>query len=208
MEEEGTAGEDCGTPYTSQTSVVFGHNQNMVYKTFVIVLRRRLPFQNFKSEKISTRFQQSRGTVFTTLRPRAHVPQHFAALRWKRERKRARAAALEPREEVQCCAPLKNDLLMQRGSQIASMAQPAASEPGCCSSFCGGIWAKIKEGKVKTSARMVAFVGVVGMLACSIAVGLSTDCNISPGIIGIITSIFLIICEVRCVFCFCFHGCF
>ena len=127
---------------------------------------------------------------------------------WKRERKRARAAALEPREEVQCCAPLKNDLLMQRGSQIASMAQPAASEPGCCSSFCGGIWAKIKEGKVKTSARMVAFVGVVGMLACSIAVGLSTDCNISPGIIGIITSIFLIICEVRCVFCFCFHGCF
>jgi hypothetical protein len=80
------------------------------------------------------------------------------------------------------------------------MSQPAASEPGCCSSFCGGIWAKIKEGKVKTSARMVAFVGIVGMLACSIAVGLSTDCNISPGIIGIVTSIFMIICEVRLCF--------
>ena len=154
---------------------------------------------------MSTRFQQS-----FTLRPRAHVPQHFAALRWNLEaRKEARARrGFGAREEVQCCAPLKNDLLMQSGSQISSMAQPAASEPGCCSSFCGGIWAKIKEGKVKTSARMVAFVGVVGMLACSIAVGLSTDCNISPGIIGIITSIFLIICEVRCVFCFCFHGCF
>ncbi len=53
---------------------------------------------------------------------------------------------------------------------------------------------------MKTSARMVAFVGIVGMLACSIAVGLSTDCNISPGIIGITTSIFMIICEVRLCF--------
>ena len=71
------------------------------------------------------------------------------------------------------------------------------SEPGCCSSFCGGIWNKIKEGKVKTSARMIAFIAVVGMLACSIAVGLSTDCSVSPGIIGMVTSLFLIICEVR-----------
>ncbi len=89
---------------------------------------------------------------------------------------------------------LKGDGGIKWGRQIAQM-----SEPGCCASFCGGIWAKIKEGKVKTSARMVAFVALVGMLACAIAVGLSSDCSVSPGIIGIVTSIFLIICEV----CFC-----
>ena len=72
------------------------------------------------------------------------------------------------------------------------------SEPGCCSSFCGGIWAKIKEGKVKTSARMVAFLSLVGMLACSIAVGLTSDCSTVPGVIGLVTSIFMIICEVCC----------
>lgn len=44
---------------------------------------------------------------------------------------------------------------------------------------------------------MVAFIAVIGMLACAIAVGLSSDCNITPGIIGMVTSLFLIICEVR-----------
>ena len=81
--------------------------------------------------------------------------------------------------------------------EVGSQHLEAMSEPGCCSSFCGGIWNKIKEGHVKTSARMVAFIAVVGMLACAIAVGLSSDCNITPGIIGMVTSLFLIICEVR-----------
>lgn len=70
------------------------------------------------------------------------------------------------------------------------------SEPGCCASFCGGIWNKIREGKLKTSARMVAFLAIVGMLACSIAVGF-TDCNVATGIIGVVTTLFLIVCEVR-----------